>query len=408
MEKSKCSSSVKKFTQYWFLLSVLIFAGIFIKMFVFTYGNNGYVDFVTYYMGASILKSGMGSLFFDLITQINFLTNILGFEPTVQILVYRSLPAAALLFIPATFFYHKTAYRIYLVLNLIIYLLIGKKVNKILNNKYAGYVLIISFFPIIRALINNQLGVFFVLLYFLIYAALLKKKIFWAGFLAGLVSVKLNIFVATAFILFLFIKDRKTFLAGVLLSFGLVFLVSYLLAGPGFPFNYIDFVIATESPQYGGMAHSYFSLQPLLLLIAGKIVGLKYLIILNYVLFFCVSLFLKKRFRNFSDDDLISLTVLMSVIFGFHVLFYESVILVIAFILFVKKYYIQKKEDPTFYIVLVFIHAGVLFFGFYPGLPNILKPLFLIFWLVFLLSGYNLDLFRNALKSLPIKRFLVK
>jgi len=406
-KKYKKLDSVRKFTTVWFLFFSLVSVGLFIKMFIFTYGSGGYVDFVTYYMGASIIRAGLGGLLYDMGTQIYFLTSILGFEPTVQILVYRSLPPAALLFIPATFFAHQTAYRIYLIINMLLYSVLGRQFDKLLGEKYIGYIIVFSFFPITRAIINNQLGVFFILLYFLIYLSLIRKKYFLVGLLVGLVAIKLNIFIVTAFVLFLYIKERKKYLSGIFMSATLLLLVSFLIVGPTFPWAYINFVIATEAPKFGGTFHSYFSLQPLLMLFAGGL-GVKKLILINYVCFLAAALLIKLRFPKLTGDVLISLTILMSILFGYHVLFYESVIMVLVFFLFVRKFVLKKALDSTFYFALLLLHIGLMFFGFYQGLPNILKPLFLIFWTVFLLSGYNLDLFRNALKSLNIGKFLVK
>jgi len=405
------------------VLGVFIFLSVFtifyfIKLLIFAYGDNEYVDFVNYYMGAKVIKLGLGTSLYNIQFQINRLSEILGATPNEQILLFRAIPAAALLFIPSTFFPVWVAYRIYLVLNLVTFIFIGKYFNKVLNDKYLGYLLLFSFLPIVRVFASNQLVIFFLVLYLAIYLALKRGNTFLVGLITGLFTLKLNIFIVVATFLLFFVKDKLKYVLGLSLSFGALLLVCLAISGVGFPLIYLKFVMETESATYGSLLGSYFSLQPFFVSVLGWAADSAVAVVANYAIFF-ISLLVVKHFAwkkaaaanaatetgetpvtTETPERTISLMILFSMLFGYHVFFYESVILIIPLVFLAKKlntkgFKTGEKNEGINYLVLLLLSLGTLTAGFFEGLPNITKPLFLLMWLIFLLSGYNLDLFRN-------------
>jgi hypothetical protein len=173
-------------------------------------------DFTTMYVGARMVHQGDGAKLYDLREQANLRDSL---YTRAAPLIYEHPPFEALLFAPLTSLPYKTAYLVWGLINVLIWLVLP-----ILLRPYApvpkdelGYITLwFLFAPLGVALYQGQPSLLLLLLYAMTYISLKRGRDLSGGMCLGLGLFKFQF--VLPFVLIFFFRRKWRFLAGFLLS----------------------------------------------------------------------------------------------------------------------------------------------------------------------------------------------
>ncbi|MBN1162174.1 DUF2029 domain-containing protein [Patescibacteria group bacterium] len=346
-------------TKKLFLLVVSVSYVIGMVLFAFNDKNKDYLlrsDFSAYYTGAKIVSMGEIDRLYDHAFQKQVQTEVRGYELP-GVLSFRNPPITAYLYSIFTIFEPILAYRVYLIINIIVTFATIWFFCRYLNldSKYFLYAL--WFLPTIGSLYNAQISPFLLLFFVLVYKSMKENKYFSAGLFSGLLFLKLQYLIAIPFIWFLS-KDKKKYITGVATSLSSCVLFSFLIYGGSFLRDFISFTFASEKIDYGTISVENFNIMSfswflrdipyanlILLIITGS--GL----LSTYVYYY-----LKGKTIDF--DRGFSSAILFSITLNLHSLYTDLILFVIPLFLIVSREFfgkVNQNRERLFLYILYFL-----------------------------------------------------
>jgi len=222
-------------------------------------------DFPMYYAAATIVKDGLGEKLYEIELQSEYqdmaLYPIKRGEPR----IFKYLPLTTLIFSPLTLFSHNLAYRIFMVVNIlftILAMVIGTKLYPNLKRQKIYWVLPLAFYPFSLSLAKGQVSIM-LLVILLMVVKYIKKRDFRSGAYYSLILLKPQFFVS-GYLFFLIISNKKReFVKGSGMGALLIFLLSSLISGSKWLWNYMDKVIINNS-MHGSVLEEMFNLRNLI------------------------------------------------------------------------------------------------------------------------------------------------
>ena len=209
-------------------------------------GLSGHSDMRQLYTGAYMIRTGNGPELYNLDIQQHFEDTVV---PVAEhyVLPVNHLAYEELLLAPLTFFSYRTAYILYLVLNLALLVLCARLLTASMKQfggrwKWLYPLLILTFCPISRALIGGQDSIIMLTLLTLALSCIQREKEFTAGLLVGLGVFKFQITIPIALLYLLWRQWR--FSAGFALSSSLAGLISVALVGVNGMRDYVDMLLS--------------------------------------------------------------------------------------------------------------------------------------------------------------------
>jgi len=215
------------------LLPFAIVAQIIVWIFYLPLGIHGFADFRQLYTGGYMIRTGNASLLYDFDSQQRFQQKL--FPESAQMVLLITHPAfEELLFIPLSLLQYRAAYWVFFALNLLALFtslgLLLPKISRIHERwRWAPILLVASFFPISRALLQGQDSILLLLLLCIALVMLDRGAPLSAGLVLGIGIFRFQIVLPIA-ILFLLWRQFR-FVGGLLVSSGLAALTSLALVG---------------------------------------------------------------------------------------------------------------------------------------------------------------------------------
>jgi hypothetical protein len=193
------------------------------------------------------------------------------------------------------------------------------------------------------SLLFGQVSHFILLILILNY--FYRKKSYLSGFLTGLIFLKLQWLVFGWYFL-LVAKDKTKYLISLAGTLTGMFLLSTYIYGTTFIFDYPKYLFGNETSISGFEARENFNLQGIRAIFLGKRVSLE--IVIAGLIFYVLALAYLER-KNFPEDLMFGITIILGLIFNSHSMAPD---LVYIFIPLVILYNIKEKTGNKWYKAL--------------------------------------------------------
>jgi len=326
----------------------------------------GDADFRAYYSAGHLVRSGYASQLYDFESQRRVQNNLVS--PSTTLLPFIHPPYESLLFVPLTFFSYRTAYLLFLGLNLfcilVCYQLLRRRLWRLHSMwRWFPLLLIVGFMPVAAALMQGQDS----LIFFLLLAAALAKleggTDLMAGALLGLAIFRFQMVLPIALLFLIWQKWR--FVGGACISAVPALAVSGLVAGTVGLRRYMSLlsglsiklmpsdqalygVAVARMPNLRGLVFSILHLQnPAVLLATALSASIIVMLVAGWV------------GHRASPDWQLALAITAASLVGYHVLTHDlSVLLVPIAVL------LSGKDVSVPWIIPVFwLSTGLCFFA---------------------------------------------
>jgi hypothetical protein len=215
------------------LLPFTLVAEVLVWVIYLPLGLNGFADFRQLYTGGYIIRTGNAALLYDFDAQTRFQHQL--FPDASQMVLLITHPAfEELIFVPLSLLPYKSAFSIFFAINVAalsatLYLLWPRIYRLHERWKWAPILLVASFFPISRALLQGQDSILLLLLLSAVLVLGDREQYLLAGLILGLGLFRFQIILPIALLFLLWRKFR--FVAGFLISAASAVLVSVWVVG---------------------------------------------------------------------------------------------------------------------------------------------------------------------------------
>jgi len=347
----------------------------------------GNADFRAYYSAGYLVLSGHADQLYDFESQRAIQNNLIS--PSTTLLPFIHPPYESLLFVPFALFRYRTAYWLFLGLNLLCILvcyqfLRGKLWRLHSMWRWLPLLLIVGFAPVVAALMQGQDSLIFFLLLAAALANLESGRDLMAGTLLGLALFRFQIAVPIA--VFFFIWKRWRFLGGFCISAFPALALSGLVAGATGLRLYMSLLFdlsvrltpagqafygvpVTRMPNLRGLLFSTLHLHSSQTMLA-----------LTMILSFLVVILGGWAGRNAPPVWQLAIAISASVIVGYHVLTHDLSILLIPMAMLLD----QRVGRGLWNIPILWLSTPLCFFAYdyVVALPVLAMFLFLAwrFW----------------------------
>jgi hypothetical protein len=302
-------------------------------------------DYIPQVVGAAIVRDGEIPQMYSLDTQMRYQGKYIASDKRAFLLPFRNLPIVAVLLLPLSFMSISLGYKVFMLFNLCLLAVCATLLVKGWKLRALTVTWLVSYFPVLASLALGQLDCLIIAVVALIYIALTKNRTYIAGLLTGLLLLKPQFVVAIPF-LFLIAKDKRKF--GIAATISLVTLAginSFLYKGAFFH-DYLSFLFLTQADKFGTKAAFSFSFYKLYKdLLPTFSIGR--LFVINFVGYLAaVTVFYRiTKEKLFSERPvtLLTLTLLLTLLFAFHVQYQDLSVLGIPFVLIINDY--LKRPD---------------------------------------------------------------
>lgn len=327
-------------------------------------------DFLNYFVAAKIISRGEGAYIYSSDINRSVQDELLKDTDWKNILVFRSLPTSALVFLPLTGMSVATAYRTFAVVNFTLLILIAFLALRVFMGKNAGnsFVTFVPFvfLPIIFSLQMGQISILLTLFLMVIYINLKKKKWLWLGFFSCLLFLKPQYLIAVPFFLIL-AKNKRKFMLGFLSLFLVLISLSIFIVGWSNFLHYPSYLINSEGAESGSKAAEIFTLYAALkILPLTKILDPFLLLSLNAIFYLlALILFFRNSEKIGLDNSFISLT-LFTIFFSVHSLAYDLSLLLIPLFILISRFSGKgdfRLNSDLFSAFLIFTIPATTFLG---------------------------------------------
>jgi hypothetical protein len=310
------------------------------------------VDFITYLTAAKIIKSNNPQDLYDVNRQFITQAEIIGKNPEdiKSIFLYLYLPFVALLYYPFLSFGAVDAYRLWSVLNILLFLLSGYILGKLVfNDKKRQRISVLTpfmFLPSLMILLQGQPSAILFLVYIALYSALIKKRSLVLGAASGLLLIKTQ-HVLFAPYLFLMTKNKKHFTAGFVLSTVALLLLSVKLTSLQALIAYPNFILNTNTYGFSVVPDDLFTIFSILEKLAKFLhSGENVPVLFNFVLYFISLLVFREKYAiSKNTGKYFMIAVFLSLSFMIRVYMQDLILLLLPmYYLFADKEMKSKKE----------------------------------------------------------------
>lgn len=344
------------------LKAIYLFFIVAIYVFIFLNISNSQIigsDFISYYAGASIIKDGKGSQIYNKEVQKSYFESIQ--KPYIYIVINRfaSLPFVTLLYLPFTLFPYFFAYKLFLIFNaaLLIFLMALIVRTFKISLKLLPIVIVLHLFysPVFVSLLMAQLSFILAIIILYLYIFIKSKKFFLAGILASFFVLMKPQYVVILPFLFLLSEKRIDFLKGLSLFSLVITVINIYLSGIDALLSYPSFITSSENPEYGNRAYQMFTIHGSLsyLFFNSKLNDPREFII--NLLGYSASLFLFiKRYKKLTFDYSFIASIFLTILFSTHTLTHDLTILLIPLFILTHQIKSIKEIKPTFKLLISF------------------------------------------------------
>ena len=248
-------------------------------------------------------------------------------------LPFRNLAAVALMFVPLVYIPGLTAFKIFILINLILLIFVLTRLSRDENLIfYYLFLLSLFFLPVLTSLYRGQLTIIALLIFVYIYRLLKDKKSFLCGLFAGLLFIKIQYLVAVPFLI-LMIPEQKKFLRGFTISAAMILFISLVLSGRGL-LDYPGYLLLTDQSGYGSIPSEILTIYSVIKRITDYMV---FAATVNLILYVLVIYVFRAREKSLNLDIKITLIILSTLLFGIHMTDNEVVLLLLPLILIIKS-----------------------------------------------------------------------
>jgi hypothetical protein len=301
------------------------------------------IDFNAYMTGALLLKESPGDLY-NIKAQKRVQTEYFGKEK-VGTLAFLNTPTVAFLYIPLTFISKGEAYRISLIIQLFLTLILVSFLIKHFGFRNYLIPLLPLFLPLMIQPIMGQIAI--VISIVILFVAIMTKseKYFWAGVFSSFLILKIQHMILIPY-LFIIIKNKREYTIGLLVGLLSFLLVDCLIYRGFYVFDYLKFLVQTEDSMMGTDTIQLLNFSSIFWLLN---LGKKLRILISSFIYF-ISLFFVYRIAKIrSVGRMISLSIIFSLALNVHVNPVDLVFLLIP------MFYFSGRKDTYSKTVTVLI-----------------------------------------------------
>jgi hypothetical protein len=229
----------------------------------------------------------------------------------------------------------------------------------------------------------SQVSLFIASVFVLMYSMIKRKKFTGAGMLTGLLLVKPQYLVVLPFLLSI-VDKRCDFLKGLLITTGVLILISIFVSGYNFPASYLKFLFQTNSPEFGNRPWNMYSLYSF---VEVYLKNFNLAIVVNLTVYL-ITIFIMHKEKDRSRLNIyFSAMLIFAITFSMHTLVHDLSILSIAIVILL----LEMNKIKVFFHKFVFY--AVIFLLFFSPLMSLrgsvgITPL-LIFFCGLILILYN-------------------
>jgi Glycosyltransferase family 87 len=321
-------------------------------------GMNGRADFRHLYTAGYMVRTGHGNELYDFDANLRFQNQLVSRQDVA--LTFNHLAFEALLYVPLSILRFRSAYLVFLALNLALIFIIAQIAAPYLGHLRQEWQLLpvavfVCFLPTAITLIQGQDSIILLSLMVLTAVALKNNRDILAGLLLALTLFKFQF--AIIIILFLFAWRRWRTVGAFIVGCGVVVALSLVITGFSSPITYGRYLLAMSTNL--GTSHQQFiyGIDPAQMPnIRGTVYGVLHSFIPNRGLQWITAvlsvliILLNKLKRSFES------AVLLSVICSYHCMIHDAIILLIP-LLFLRA----NTELTKWICVVVFVSPAVLF-----------------------------------------------
>ena len=324
-------------------------------------------DYLSYYTGAKLIQEGRGDLIYNLEEQHSLQLRLIKPFVSSHPHPFKAPPFVGLVFLPFSLVSYFFSYKVFAVASILLLFVFDLFVMRLLPDvKKLSYWFLVPFlfYPVIQVALFGQISLILLLVLFLIYYYLKSGKPFAAGLVSGFLLLKPTYILMLPFI-FLITDKRRRYFSGVLISVGVLFVTSVILAGFEAVLSYPEFLFATENLKYGVPLLYLFSFVSNLLNVP-VIGGYDYyfLLTINFILYFAGLLLFFKEYKQIGLERSFVVATLLSLVFGVHVLLHDLTLLLIPIFILLNLHYKKDKNKVPyglFVVVILFLLPLVVF-----------------------------------------------
>jgi hypothetical protein len=307
-------------------------------------------DFVPYFLGAKIISSSLRMKIYDVSTQIKMYNDLLNL-PFVANTLFRPFVPLALIFVPLINLPLTSAYKVFVVANTFLTLLLISALKRQFHFVERSFVafLCFTFWPVVVSIVLGQISILYTLV-LLMMLGKLSKEPFTAGVFASLLIVKIQYLVILPFLLLAIPEKRKLALGFLTASSVLVF-VTLLRVGYKNIVDYPFFLLSTENPQFGSFPASSLSLLSLWQSVGFKVTESYILTIVCYMVTLLVFAEGSKK-MGLRISFLIA--IILMPVFGIHFGLYDLAFLLVPMGFLLHLFLTKRKMIDLFELVILF------------------------------------------------------
>jgi hypothetical protein len=296
-------------------------------------------DFPQYLSAASMIKEGQGNFIYDVQKQSSEIAKIV-YPSTKAKPPFRNPPFVTLFYYPFSAFSLSKAYGKFSILNFsIVMLIIYLSISYFKNLSKFAFTLILPFayYPIVLNIIRGQVSLYLDLAVLLTYFWLDANPLF-SGMAYSFLSIKPQFFVVGLPFIMILSKDRKRFLAGVILASAALAAISVYMSGFIALVDYPSFVLSTEKIASGSPTNVMFSLYNFLSFILGELsVRNSIFILIVHLLLYIATLYLFVRTYKYQRELAFAAALIFIVLYAIHVLPYDLAIITTSIFILVDQ-----------------------------------------------------------------------
>lgn len=273
-------------------------------------------DYSAYLPGSLMLKAGQTQQLFNISVFKTYQDNF-TYPYIHHRLIYRALPFVTLLYFPFSFWPYYQSFLLFTVFSLLTLTgvaWIGSKIFPKITSLPFWYLLPFAGSPTSNAIFHGQPSAIQTLSLFLSFWLFKQKRFFYSGLILSLISIKPHTLMILALLLIPIVRFKRFFLGLGVGIFSLIF-ISWIIVGTQPLLNYPKYVLATESATYGTKIQNLISLPSLLQSRFGLHLALS--ITLPLLGFFVYLLYKNRGVLSF--EQLVSIAVLLTPVFAFHI-----------------------------------------------------------------------------------------
>lgn len=344
-------------------------------------------DYYPNIVAAQLIKDDLPDKIYDSVFQLKYQKELLGELPNTPNL-FRNLPLAALLYYPFQFLPVDLGYRVFYVVNIVLFVVFAVFTARRFGlTWWQRLLLMLGFLPVYAALNLGQINVLSLFIVALLYKKVKDRRSFITGLIASLLLYKANLAPIALFMLPL-VRNRWRYVLGGLLGLILMFFFNSLITGPGPILYYLRYNISTDIAAMGTPVSNMYTIRPLLdQVFTVRSVQFVFNLELLYVFLTLFWAVVQRRDPDFNFS--FSAALMLGLLFSFHALVQDTVLLFIPLV-FAISYIKQAMTYREKFMFLLFISL-ILFgiravpWGFMFTFPALM--LFLAFFCLYL--GYE-------------------